>query len=142
MGKLIKLSQKENTPFALKISDDIIKTTENVSVREVAKILEENRVGAVIIEREGNLVGIISERDIVWRVVALGKSPDDTKASEIMTRNVVTVDLAEGMDKIYDVMKKLPFRHLPIRKGNRVIGMVSNRDLMYLRKLKAVQKID
>jgi CBS domain-containing protein len=136
MKKLIKVQQKANTPFALKINDSIIKTSENASVREIAKILKQNKIGAIIVEKDGNLAGIISERDIVWRVVAEDKSLDETKAKDIMTSEVISVDLDEGMDKIYEMMKKVPFRHLPVRKGDKVIGMVSSRDLMYLRNLK------
>ncbi len=136
MKKLVKVQQKANTPFALKINDSIIKTSENASVREIAKILKQNKIGAIIVEKDGNLSGIISERDIVWRVVAEDKSLDDTKAKDIMTSDVISVDLDEGMDKIYEMMKKVPFRHLPVRKGDKVIGMVSSRDLMYLRNLK------
>ncbi len=138
MNKLLKIKQKEHTPFALKITDTIIKVTGNTSVREVAKILKQNKIGALIVEKNGNLIGIISERDIVWKVVAEGKSPVQTKAKDIMTAEVVTIDIDECMNKLYETMQKVPFRHLPVRKGNRVIGMVSNRDLMYLRTLKTV----
>jgi CBS domain-containing protein len=136
MKKLVKVQQKANTPFALKINDSIIKTSENASVREIAKILKQNKIGAIIVEKDGNLAGIISERDVVWRVVAEDKSLDETKAKDIMTSDVISVDLDDGIDKIYDMMKKVPFRHLPVRKGDKVIGMVSSRDLMYLRNLK------
>ncbi|MFA5117834.1 MAG: CBS domain-containing protein [Candidatus Omnitrophota bacterium] len=136
MKKLVKVQQKANTPFALKINDSIIKTSENASVREIAKILKQNKIGAIIVEKDGNLAGIISERDVVWRVVAEDKSLDETKARDIMTSDVISVDLDDGIDKIYDMMKKVPFRHLPVRKGDKVIGMVSSRDLMYLRNLK------
>lgn len=137
MKKIIKEQKKEPTPFALKITYSVVKTSEDVSVREIAKILEKNKVGAVIIEKEGALTGIISERDIVWRVAAQGKSLDTTKASDIMTRDVVTFDLNDGMEKLYELMQKIPFRHLPVRRGGKLVGMISNRDLMYLRSLKA-----
>lgn len=140
MKKIIKEQKNEPTPFALKITYNVIKTTEDVSVREVAKVLQQNRVGAVLVEKEGSLTGIISERDIVWRVVAQDKSLDTTKAGDIMSRNVVTFDLNEGMEKLYELMKKIPFRHLPVRRGDKLVGMISSRDLMYLRSLKEAAK--
>jgi CBS domain-containing protein len=136
MKKLVKEMKKKFTPFAFKISGNLIKTTEEVSVREVAKLLAENKVGALIVENGGKLSGIISERDVVWKVVALGKSLDKTKAKDIMTSNVVTIDLDQGMEAVYEIMRKASFRHFPVRKGDRIIGMVSTRDLMYLRNLK------
>ena len=84
------------------------------------------------------MVGIISERDIVYRVVAQEKSYNDMKASDIMTKDITTVNIEDGIDAIHEQMKKIPFRHLPVRKGDQVVGMVSNRDLMYLRRLKTI----
>lgn len=136
MTNLVKFINKKHTPFAFKISGNVIKTTEDLSVREVAKILYKNKIGAVIVEKKGNLVGIISERDIVWKVVACGKSLDKTKAKDIMTRNVVTVDFKNGVNVLHDTLKRFPFRHLPVTSGKKVVGMVSSRDLMYLRQLK------
>ena len=136
MKKLVKEMKKNFTPFAFKISGNLIKTTEDVSVREIASLLADNKIGALIVENDGKLTGIISERDVVWKVVAQGKSLDKTKAKDIMTRNVVTVDLDQGMDAVYETMRKASFRHFPVRKGDRIIGMVSTRDLMYLRNLK------
>ncbi len=136
MKKLVKEMKNNFTPFAFKISGNLIKTTEDVSVREVAKLLAKNKIGALIVENKGKLAGIISERDVVWKVVALGRSLDKTRAKDIMTRDVVTLDLDQGMEAVYEVMRKASFRHFPVRKNDRIIGMVSTRDLMYLRNLK------
>jgi CBS domain-containing protein len=136
MKKLVKEMKKDFTPFAFKISGNLIKTTEDVTVREVARLLARNKIGALIVENKGKMSGIISERDVVWKVVARGKSLDKTRAKDIMTRDVVSVDLDAGMDAVYEIMRKASFRHFPVRKGDRIIGMVSTRDLMYLRNLK------
>jgi CBS domain-containing protein len=136
MKNLVKEMKKKFTPFAFRISGNLIKTTEGVLVREVARLLAGHKIGALIVENKGKLAGIVSERDVVWRVVALGKSLDKTKAKDIMTKDVVTVDLDQGISAIYETMRKASFRHFPVRKGDRIIGMVSTRDLMYLRNLK------
>jgi CBS domain-containing protein len=136
MTELVKLKNKTHVPFAFKISGNVIRTTEDTTAREIAKILSKNKIGAVVVERNGNLVGIISERDIVWKVAALDKSLDRTKARDIMTRKVITVDLSKGVNALYETLKKFSFRHLPVTRGKRVVGMVSSRDLMYLRQLK------
>ena len=140
MEALKKITQDRNTPFALRVTYSVVKIGEDVSARKVAGILKKYKIGAVIVEKHGKLCGIISERDIVWKVVAQERPPDEVKAREIMTRKVITVDVNEGIDKIYETMKTLPFRHLPITKDGRVIGIVSSRDLMYLRQLKTIKK--
>lgn len=135
-NNLEKEMGKTNIPFAFKISGNVIKITEEASAREVAKILAENKIGALIVENNAELTGIISERDIVWKVVACDKSLDETKAKDIMTRNVITIDIKDGVDAIYETLKKFSFRHLPVTNGKKVVGIVSSRDLMYLRQLK------
>jgi CBS domain-containing protein len=136
MTKLLKLKSKTHIPFAFRISGNVIKTTEGTSIRKIAKILSKKKIGAVVVEKRGELAGIISERDIVWKVVAQGKSLDKTKAADIMTRKVITVDLKKGVNVLYETLKKFSFRHLPVTRGKKVVGMVSSHDLMYLRKLK------
>ena len=136
--KIVKEKLKKHVPFALRVSMDIISVDESASVSEVAKVLEKNKIGAVVVTSGGCLVGIISERDIVHRVVAQEKAYAKLTAKDIMTKDVVTVNLEEGLKAIHEQMKNLPFRHLPVRNGNKVVGMVSNRDLMYLRRLKTI----
>ncbi|MCX7926595.1 MAG: CBS domain-containing protein, partial [Candidatus Omnitrophica bacterium] len=66
MAKLVKEKLTQALPFAFRISGNLVSTTENASVRTVAKILARKKVGAIIVQRKGKLCGIISERDIVW----------------------------------------------------------------------------
>jgi CBS domain-containing protein len=84
----------------------------------------------VILEGE-RLVGIVSERDIVRRIVAKGLSPDKTKAKDFMTKRVVTANLEKGLDNIYKKLCLVGFRHLPIMKDGKVVGIVSQRDVLY-----------
>ncbi|MFC1703753.1 CBS domain-containing protein [Candidatus Omnitrophota bacterium] len=136
MKKLLKVKTKKHVPFGLKITGHIIKVKEDISVCQVANVLMHHKIGAVVVEKEGKLAGVISERDIVWRVVALGKSLDKTRAKDIMTKKVTTIDLDKGVEELYETMKQIPFRHLPVKQGDEIIGMVSSRDLKYLLKLK------
>ncbi len=136
MKKLVKVKGKKHTPFGLKITGHIIKVKGTISICQAANVLLENKIGACVVEKDGNLSGIISERDIVWRVVARGKSLDKTKVKDVMTKKVITIDLDKGVEDLYETMKKIPFRHLPVQKGKEIIGMVSSRDLKYLLKLK------
>ena len=86
------------------------------------------------------MVGIISERDIVYKIVAQGKPYEQSKAHEIMTRNVVSINLEDGFDAIYEQIKKISFRHLPVKKAGKVVGIISLRDLRYLKNLKAQEE--
>ena len=133
---ITKEKGKKHTPFGFKITLGVISVGESSSVTNVAKILKKHKIGAVIVKSGDIMTGIISERDIAYKVVAEGKSGNTLKARDIMTRHVVDVNLEDGLKAIHEKMKLIPFRHLPVRKGNQIIGMVSNRDLMYLRRLR------
>lgn len=139
LAKVIKEKKKEHAPFAFRVTMGIICVDENDSVQHVARVLAKHKIGAVIVKSAGAMAGIISERDIAYKVVALGKCIEDTLAKDIMTKEVVTINLLDGLKEIYEQMKKIPFRHLPVRKGDEIVGMVSNRDLMYLRRLRTIR---
>lgn len=105
----------------------------NESVQNAAKFMLDNKVGSVIIESDAKKrksLGIVTERDIVTRVVALGKDPSKVKVDNIATRPVVTVasnmDIAEAMR----LMARLNIRRIVIVEGNEVVGIVTYRDLL------------
>lgn len=100
------------------------------TVLEAARFMMENRIGALPVLRDGELVGIFSERDIMNRVVAVGRSPGTTKISEVMTPNPKAVSVDETVDNCLFLMREFGFRHLPITDGNQIKGLVSLRDLL------------
>ena len=120
----------KNTGFAISISSGVVVAKENDSVFEVSQILRKHKIGAVVILRGEKIVGILSERDVVWKVVCEGLSPQKIKAKDIMTREVVTADIRDGLNKIHEIMCAAPFRHLPIVREGKLIGIVSSRNLI------------
>ena len=118
--------------FAISISSGVIVATENDSVLFVANLLKKHNIGAVVVVKGDKIVGILSERDIVRKVICTGLSAHDTKAKDIMTKEVVTADIKDGLNKIHEIMCSAPFRHLPIVKDGKLIGIVSSRNLYSL----------
>ena len=80
--------------------------------------------------RVGELAGIFSERDVMNRVVAVGRTPGTTQISEVMTPNPRAVDVDESVEECLFLMKEFGFRHLPIVSGKELKGLVSLRDLL------------
>lgn len=115
---------------------DVVKTrlthsaNPEMSVLEAARLMTERNIGALPVLREGRLVGIFSERDVMTRVVAAGRSPGSTKLSEVMTPYPRTVSPEETIENCLFMMKEFGFRHLPICAGEEFVGLVSVRDLM------------
>ena len=100
------------------------------TVLEAARYMMEHNVGAVPVLRNGDLVGIVSERDIMNRVVAVGRTPGTTAVSEVMTANPRAVPADENLEDCLFIMREFGFRHLPIVEGKELKGLVSLRDVL------------
>jgi len=100
------------------------------SVLEAARYMMEHNVGALPVLRDGNLAGILSERDIMNRVVAVGRTPGTTAVSEVMTANPRAVAADESIEECLFIMHEFGFRHLPIVEGKELRGLVSLRDVL------------
>ena len=100
------------------------------TVREASRYMTDRRVGAVAVLDGDRLAGVLSERDIMGRVVARGLDPDAVKVAEAMTRELVVADTSESHEDGVRKMKQAGCRHLPVIEGDRFLGMVSLRDLL------------
>jgi CBS domain-containing protein len=100
------------------------------SVLDVARFMSERRVGAIVVLDGERPVGIFSERDLMERIVIRGRQPAEVQVREVMTRDILT---ASPDESYIDCMKKMQLRgcrHLPVVEGDRVIAMLSLRDLL------------
>jgi len=102
----------------------------NNTVLEAARFMMEHNIGALPVLRNGELAGIFSERDIMNRVVAVGRMPGTTKVSEVMTPNPKAVSIEETVENGLFLMREFGFRHLPIIDGKQLKGLISLRDLL------------
>ena len=101
------------------------------SVYEAIEMMAFKGVGALtVLDESSKLVGIISERDYARKVILQGKSSKDTRVSEIMTKNVFTVQEQAKVDQCMTLMTRKRVRHLPVVKDEQVIGMISVGDLV------------
>src|SRR5437879_10607513 len=100
------------------------------TVLEGARYMMEHNIGALRVLRNGELAGIFSERDIMNRVVAVGRTPGTTAVSEVMTANPRAVPADESIEECLFIMREFGFRHLPIVEGKELKGLVSLRDVL------------
>jgi CBS domain-containing protein len=100
------------------------------TVLEAARFMMEHNIGALPVVRNGELAGIFSERDIMNRVVAAGRTPGHTAVSEVMTANPRAVNLDESIDECLFIMHEFGFRHLCIVEGKELRGLISLRDIL------------
>ncbi len=99
------------------------------SVYDALKMMNEKNVGALLVQIDEYLVGIVSERDYVRKVILDTHHAENTRVSEIMTRNPITVHLDETVVHCIALMRKHHVRHLPVVEEGKTIGMLSLRDL-------------
>jgi CBS domain-containing protein len=100
------------------------------SVLEAARFMMEHNIGALPVLRNGELVGIFSERDIMNRVVAAGRMPGTTRIAEVMTANPRSVTSEETVENCLFLMREFGFRHVLICDNKQVKGLISLRDVL------------
>ncbi len=102
----------------------------DATVFEAVEMMAEKGIGALLVMEGSRMVGIISERDYTRKIVLKDRHSKDTKVREIMTTNVFHVPPDESVDECMVLMAQHRFRHLPVVNGDRVVGMLSMRDIM------------
>ncbi len=116
----------------LKSKGDAVFTVEaTMTLRRVAALLGERRVGAMVVMAAGGQVeGIVSERDVAREVGEKGADALERPVAEIMTRDVVFAEPAHKVDQLLSLMTDRRIRHLPVCRGDRLVGIVSIGDLV------------
>lgn len=102
----------------------------DASVLEAIKFMAEKRIGALPVMEGETLVGIVSERDYARKVVLRDRSSRETKVSDIMTTKVVCARKSQQVEECMAVMMNGNFRHMPVMEDEKVIGVLSLRDLV------------
>ena len=100
------------------------------TIFEAARYMTERNVGAVCVLEGDRLAGILSERDMMKRVIAFGHDPKTTRVREVMTAKPIVVDVNEDHQSCLKIMKQASVRHLPVVDGNQLLGVISLRDLL------------
>lgn len=102
------------------------------TVADTVRYMAEHDIGAVPVMNNSRLVGVFSERDVIKRVMARGIDPASIVVGDVMTTKVVVAESDEGYDSCLKKMKQAHCRHLPVVKGDRLLGFVSLRDLLMI----------
>ena len=100
------------------------------TVFEALEMMAKHNIGALLVMTEGEIKGIVSERDCIRKVDVMGKNAKDTRVSEIMTSNVITVDANQPLEECMSLMIDKNIRHLPVCEGKELLGVLSVRDVL------------
>ncbi len=109
---------------------DIIACDCATPVSEVVQTLATRRIGALPVLRDGRVVGIVSERDVIYRLADRGKECLDVAVEEIMTSPAVTVEPSTTVDEALAMMTRRRFRHFPVVENGTLVAFISIGDLV------------
>ena len=117
------------------MSSPVITISREKTVRDAAKLMSDKGIGSLVVDKGGKKllplheVGIITERDVVSKVVAKGLDAAETLVGDVMSSNLTVVDSGESIQKASDIMHGMNIRRLPVVEGGKVVGIVGSRDV-------------
>ena len=109
---------------------DIWSVRSDQMVLDAIKLMAEKGIGALLVIDDNRLTGVLSERDYARKVILENRSSSDTRVSDIMTRDVITITRESSVSDCMTMMTDNDFRHLPVVEGDQVVGMISIGDLV------------
>lgn len=125
--------KKKESEISLKVEDvmvkEVITIDENSTVKEAAEIMNKFEIGCLIAVRKGKAMGIITERDLLKRVVAEAKDANKTKVKEVMSSPLVVVEPKMDLEEAVRLMFQMKIKKLPVVDEKRLVGLVSLTDI-------------
>jgi CBS domain-containing protein len=119
--------------MSLKVEDVMIKDVVAIdavsTVKEAVEIMNKHEIGCLVVIERNKLVGILTERDILKRVLAATKNPEKTKVGEIMTTRVLTVSPTTDLEEAAKLMFENNVKKLPVVSEGKLVGLVTLTDL-------------
>ncbi len=113
------------------MSSPVLTTDQEAPSNKIAKLMDENKFGCVIVtDQDGKPLGIITERDLVIRVLAKNAKPETVKAKDVMTTPLVTIDPDATISDAARRMSRLDIRRLGVVYKGDLIGVISNKDIL------------
>jgi CBS domain-containing protein len=109
---------------------EIFTIAPEATVYEALEMMAKHNIGALLVMMGDDIKGIVSERDCIRKVDVMGKNARDTRVSEIMTGEVITVDANQPLEECMSLMIDRNIRHLPVCEGKQLLGVVSVRDVL------------
>jgi CBS domain-containing protein len=111
------------------MSKDVITVDSDESVFEACKIYNEKGVGCLVVMKNEIILGILTERDIIERIIIDKKNPIETKVEQIMSKNIITVHASTSVEKAVEIMKDHNIKKLPVILNNEIFGIVTITDI-------------
>ena len=123
------MSDAKSMTIGKVMTKSVISVDASMTINEAAKMMEDTKVGAVIVMENNTPVGIVTERDFVTKVAAEGR-PLFTEISEIMSSPLITIDPEETVWEASETMKEKLIHKLPVIENDKAIGIITTSDIV------------
>ena len=111
---------------------DTVVVAPSSSVFEAARLMKDRQIGALPVLEGDRVAGIFTERDVMCRVVAAGRDPGHTLVAEVMSTELIVVDVNESYEACLSQMRRAGVRHILVLSADHLVGILSLRDLLAL----------
>jgi CBS domain-containing protein len=111
----------------------IITIDSNDTIKNACNLYKDNKIGSLLVIENKDVVGIVTERDIIERTICLDKDPKTTPIKEIMSGNVKTVDVDDRINYAVDILRENNIKKLPVTENGELVGIITVTDIAYSR---------
>ena len=117
----------------LKVKDvmvtDLVTIKADISVKKAVKVMNDFEIGCLIVVKNGEAIGIITERDILKRIVVEGRDPEKTLVGDIMSKPLIVTSPETSLEEAIEAMFKHKIKKLPVVEGGKLVGLVTFTDI-------------
>ena len=113
-----------------KKGSEVASVRENASVLDAARLMRDRKIGSVVVLRDEAVVGIFTERDMLYRVVAEMKDLIETSVGDVMTSPITSCSPMTSLSECAELMTSRRKRHIPVLESGKLVGIVTSGDIM------------
>ena len=112
------------------MNSKVVVANKDISVKEAARIMTKLRIGSLVILEGEKIIGIITESDIIRKIVATGNDPAGTLIEQVMTKDVVTIDAEKDLGDACQLMVDHEIKRLPVLQDGKLVGIITTTDII------------
>ena len=125
------MSMADRVSSVAKCDNNVMTVTSNDSIKTAVSKMTTHKIGCLlVVNNHGKIEGILTERDIVGKVIGKSKNPEQSRVGAAMTRNVLACSMDTPLVRAQQTMTRYGIRHMPILEDGKPAGMISNRDIL------------
>ena len=110
--------------------EEVIAVKADAKVRDAVELMNKNEIGCLVVQERGKPVGIITERDVLKKIVCQSKNPEEVRVSEIMSKPLVLGKVDMDLEEAARLMLKRSIKKLPIVNGGKLVGLITLTDIV------------